>query len=372
MTSSTPESKQSLGQFLRQERERKGITIEQVASATKIGVRTLHSLEADQYADLPAKPFVRGFVISYSRFIGIDYKEVLTRFNDYLEEKVEKERPNREAGHSGYVFERRDGEQQSRTILAMVLGVFVVLGAVAAVFFKPHHHHHGSAMERLQMAHVKPSAAAPLVSAATGPSGPGPETSLRAGGPSVAPASVSSPEASPSPSVEGHAPPAPAEPAASPSPLASGSVEGAGGWPPQAQPPDPGDPLNSGKTLSPGEIRHRLVVKCGNSVWIRYRVDGKPVMQFPLKKDKVLVLRARDFVVFQTSNPEDIKVSYNNEGYHPMQDDKNTVTRHNDATLFYPHQLAETVQEPFPHTDSLSQRPAPLSRSVQPLSTPTP
>ena len=52
----------SLGEFLRLERERRGITIEQVASATKVSVRLLHSLEADQYSELPAKPFVRGFV----------------------------------------------------------------------------------------------------------------------------------------------------------------------------------------------------------------------------------------------------------------------------------------------------------------------
>ena len=41
-----PESSQTLGEFLRQERERRGMTIEQVASATKINVRMLHALEA--------------------------------------------------------------------------------------------------------------------------------------------------------------------------------------------------------------------------------------------------------------------------------------------------------------------------------------
>lgn len=360
----TSESKQSLGQFLRQERERKGITIEQVASATKVGVRTLHSLEADQYVELPAKPFVRGFVISYSRFIGIDYKEVLTRFNAFLEEKVEKERPNRDAGHSGYAFEKRDGEQESRTILAAALGGFVVIGVVAAVFLKPHHHHRGSAMERLRLAHATPAiptlpltpAASPLATAST--------TSIRAasGGPSVAPASVSAPDAAPSPAGEE------AAAAGSPPP----GKEAVTGWPPEVEPADPEDPLNSGKTLKSAEIKHRLVVKCSNSVWIRYRVDGKPVMQFPLKKDKVVVLRARNLVVFQVSHPEDIKVSYNNDGYHPMRADKNVVSRQGDATLFYPHQLAETVQEPFPDSEPLSQRPTPLSRSVQPLSTPTP
>lgn len=374
---STPENKQSLGQFLRQERERKGMTIEQVASATKIGVRTLHALEADQYAELPAKPFVRGFVISYSRFIGLDHKEVLIRFNDYLDEKVERERPNRDAGHSGYAFEKRDGEQQSRTLLAMAMGAFVVVLGVAAVFFKPHHHTHGSAMERLQLAHAKPSAevppVAPVALAADPAAADRPPVGRPGGSSSVAPASITSPASNPSPGSVSVA--ASEEVAEGPSPVptlpTSPDVSPAG-WPPLPEPADPGDPLNSGKTLKAGEIRHRLVVKAGNSVWIRYRVDGKPVNQFPLKKDKVIVLRAKNLLVFQVARPEDVKISYNNEGYHPLTDEKNISMRQGDATLFYPHQLAEKIQEPFPNSEPLRLRSAPLSRSVEPLSTPTP
>src|SRR5689334_2016055 len=108
----------SLGEFLRQERERRGITLEQVASATKIGVKNLHALEADHYVDLPAKPFIRGFVNSYCRFIGLDSKETLTRFGKFIDSKAA-DRPNREGGHSGYAFEKREGEQ-SRTVLWVV------------------------------------------------------------------------------------------------------------------------------------------------------------------------------------------------------------------------------------------------------------
>src|SRR3954454_16373576 len=101
------ETEMSLGEFLRHERERRCIAIEQVASATKVGVRTLHLLEEDHYSELPAKPFIRGFVTSYCRFVGLDPKEVLARFEDYISQKTN-ERPNRESGHSGYVFEKKD------------------------------------------------------------------------------------------------------------------------------------------------------------------------------------------------------------------------------------------------------------------------
>src|SRR5688500_3745542 len=106
---SSPESSHTLGEFLRHEREKRGITLEQLASATKISVRLLHAREGDDYRDLPAKPFIRGFVTSYVRFIGLNPKEVLTQFAGFIDSKS-KDRPVRDAGHSGYAFERKEGE----------------------------------------------------------------------------------------------------------------------------------------------------------------------------------------------------------------------------------------------------------------------
>ena len=85
----TPVNPASLGEFLRHEREKRGFTVEQVASATKISLRLLHSLENDLYQELPAKPFIRGFVIAYCRFLGVNPQEVLTRFSIFIEEKSE-------------------------------------------------------------------------------------------------------------------------------------------------------------------------------------------------------------------------------------------------------------------------------------------
>src|SRR5947209_19798491 len=120
----TTDGTQSLGEYLRHERERRGITIEQLASATKIGVRQLHALESDHYSELPAKPFVRGFVTSYCRFIGLDPKETLARYHEFIEQKAQ-DRPTRDSGHSGYAFEKREGEQ-SRVILWIIMGCFLV------------------------------------------------------------------------------------------------------------------------------------------------------------------------------------------------------------------------------------------------------
>lgn len=336
----------TLGQYLRQEREQKAISVEQVASATRIGVRTIHAIEADQYADLPAKPFVRGFVSSYARFIGIDPKETLTRYGQFLEEKVEQERPNREAGHSGYAFEKRDGEQRSRTVLAMVLGVFVLIG-IAAALLKPHHSHHETQVEKLRAVHA---IASPVLAISQGLAGDrSPSVQLATKPPAILPllpASSATPSSTPLASASPTIPTAAlAAPTPSPAGLPAPAMEG-----------DPSDPLNSGKAMKGIDIHHRLVVKFDGAVWVRYRVDTRPIMQFPLKSGKVLVLRARDWMVFQVSRPENVRLSYNNEGYHSMSEDRALVMRQNDATLFYPHQLTETVKEPFPGEENLATR----------------
>lgn len=93
----TPVNPASLGEFLRHEREKRGFTVEQVASATKISLRLLHSLENDLYQELPARPFIRGFVIAYCRFLGIHPQEVLTRFSHFIEEKARSD-PRRTQG----------------------------------------------------------------------------------------------------------------------------------------------------------------------------------------------------------------------------------------------------------------------------------
>src|SRR5262245_34263106 len=118
-----------LGEYLRSEREKRNITIEQVASATKISLKLLHSLENDNYDALPAKPFVRGFVTSYVRYVGLDYREVLARFEPYLEEKSgSKFKRPADAPH---IFVEKDGQSDnSKTALTVVMVGFLVIAVI--------------------------------------------------------------------------------------------------------------------------------------------------------------------------------------------------------------------------------------------------
>ena len=62
----------TFGNRLRQERERLGITLDEVAKATKVAPHLLEALEGNDFARLPGGPFNKGFVRAYARFVGLD------------------------------------------------------------------------------------------------------------------------------------------------------------------------------------------------------------------------------------------------------------------------------------------------------------
>jgi cytoskeletal protein RodZ len=71
----------SIGDYLKTEREERRLSIEEVSSTTRIPRKTLQSLEEDRFEDLPSGVFVRGFIKAYASAVHINPKEVLERFD---------------------------------------------------------------------------------------------------------------------------------------------------------------------------------------------------------------------------------------------------------------------------------------------------
>ena len=75
------DAKMSLSLWLRAGRANKGLSLEDVAKITKIQYRILERLEAGKLEGLPAEVFVRGFVRSFARCVGLDEAEALQRYS---------------------------------------------------------------------------------------------------------------------------------------------------------------------------------------------------------------------------------------------------------------------------------------------------
>lgn len=70
----------SLGQELKRQRESRNISIDEMASSTKIVGRYLEALEQDRFDAIPGGFFVRGILRTYARYVGLDENEVVEKY----------------------------------------------------------------------------------------------------------------------------------------------------------------------------------------------------------------------------------------------------------------------------------------------------
>jgi cytoskeleton protein RodZ len=71
----------SFGEELRREREIRGISLKEIADATKISRRFLEAIERNDHQTLPAPVFTRGFVREYARYVGLNAEDMVNRYN---------------------------------------------------------------------------------------------------------------------------------------------------------------------------------------------------------------------------------------------------------------------------------------------------
>lgn len=78
-----------VGDKLKEERIRRGLSLQDVSGATKIRINFLEHIEAGEYEKLPSVTFAQGFVRNYVLFLGLPEKETMALFRrEFDEEKV--------------------------------------------------------------------------------------------------------------------------------------------------------------------------------------------------------------------------------------------------------------------------------------------
>lgn len=65
---------------MRRQREAQGVPLEDIASSTRVSVRHLKALEADDFRSLPGGVFNKGIVRSYARCLELDEDAVMQSF----------------------------------------------------------------------------------------------------------------------------------------------------------------------------------------------------------------------------------------------------------------------------------------------------
>jgi len=80
----------TLGEKLRQAREERGISINEVAEQTRISAQYLQAIENDDYKPLPGGIFNKGFLKSYARYVGYNEQDALHEYSQLVAAGAEK------------------------------------------------------------------------------------------------------------------------------------------------------------------------------------------------------------------------------------------------------------------------------------------
>lgn len=73
---------ESIGEKLRQAREEKGYTLEQVARETHIAKRFLDAMETEDFDIFPGEPYLLGFLRTYTEFLELDSQEMVALYKN--------------------------------------------------------------------------------------------------------------------------------------------------------------------------------------------------------------------------------------------------------------------------------------------------
>ncbi|MEA4884628.1 MAG: helix-turn-helix domain-containing protein [Clostridia bacterium] len=123
-----------IGAMLKEEREARGITLEQVSEATKIRTKYLVAIEQGEYDVIAGEVYLKGFIRNYADCIGLDGADLIAQFSESrrAEEKaalrqLERERAGRTERSKRETRDRRS-RNVVRVITVLLFAVVIALG----------------------------------------------------------------------------------------------------------------------------------------------------------------------------------------------------------------------------------------------------
>jgi cytoskeleton protein RodZ len=113
------------GSLLRQAREEKGLTIEEMSAISNLTKQVIRGIESDDYSELAGLSFVRGYLKLYAKKLGVNESDVVEPFDRWKAEQSGE--PVQTSSSSGIsVQEPSSGPSQGMIIAAGVLVVVLI------------------------------------------------------------------------------------------------------------------------------------------------------------------------------------------------------------------------------------------------------
>jgi cytoskeletal protein RodZ len=114
-----PQKEPGIGAILKAEREKNGLSHEQVAQITKLRRHYVEALENEEWDNLPAPVFVKGFIRSYAQALGLDESKIF--------ELYKKIGPAGEAPPTPLVFPKKSKKRPVVIVISLVVAVAAII-----------------------------------------------------------------------------------------------------------------------------------------------------------------------------------------------------------------------------------------------------
>src|SRR6476660_6376590 len=119
-----------IGSSLREARLRQGLDLPTIETGTKIRAKYLRALEDEQFSELPAQTYVKGFLLTYAEYLGLDGELYVDEFNSrYV---VGEEAPPIRARRTAHTHVRK--RVAPILLLAALVGIALVTALVIAAW----------------------------------------------------------------------------------------------------------------------------------------------------------------------------------------------------------------------------------------------
>jgi transcriptional regulator with XRE-family HTH domain len=120
---------------LRAAREARGLTVADVAARTRITSRHIEAIDCGDFAALPGRPYVLGFVRNYARVVGLDEADLAALARSELDAHAPRTAPR-----VVHQFDVDDPDKTpSRMLTWLAIGLFVAVLGAGAVFWRSYY-----------------------------------------------------------------------------------------------------------------------------------------------------------------------------------------------------------------------------------------
>jgi cytoskeletal protein RodZ len=281
----------TFGKNLREAREARNMTLQEIAASTKISTRALQALEDEHFDLLPGGVFNKGFVRAYARCVGLDEEKTISEYLEAAQMPV----PEIDMrAMSSQVSAARDAARRpssgiSAPTFAGIVAIIVAL-AMGALWFKEQRK---NAREQAAIQQRAENAASPAASNSTLPkvaeSEPNPASQSTSQGAASNPVQNSAPNAAQD-----------ASQSVSPSTNQAAPVGSTGS-----------EAVESKAAMAPVEVSISAIARA----WVSISSDGTKVETLTMDPEKPEVstrnYKAREKLVLTVGNPAGLSVTFN-------------------------------------------------------------